>query len=133
MAEYTCCSSVAFERPNEDTFTFTLHLLPHVWSLGRLLKNQSARLLWHTFIDAEAVAIPTFLLAVRSFLQEHLRLSGPEVEALLNKDNTDALVSAVDRDGDGRVSACMLGLQLMLSAIPSSHPLTHPPSRSTSL
>ena len=24
MAEYTCCSSVAFERPNENTFTFTL-------------------------------------------------------------------------------------------------------------
>jgi hypothetical protein len=23
MAEYTCCSSVAFERPNENTFTFT--------------------------------------------------------------------------------------------------------------
>jgi hypothetical protein len=25
MAEYTCCSSVAFERPIENTFTFTLH------------------------------------------------------------------------------------------------------------
>ena len=23
MAEYTCCSSVAFERPNENTCTFT--------------------------------------------------------------------------------------------------------------
>ena len=25
MAEYTCCSSVAFERPNENTFTLHLH------------------------------------------------------------------------------------------------------------
>jgi hypothetical protein len=24
MAEYTCCSSVAFERPDENAFTFTL-------------------------------------------------------------------------------------------------------------
>jgi hypothetical protein len=69
----------------------------------RLLKNESARLLWHTYIDAEAVAVPTFLLAVRSFLQEHLRLPAPEVEEVLNKDNTDALVTSVDRDGDGRV------------------------------
>jgi hypothetical protein len=28
MAEYTCCSSVAFERPNEDTLTFTFTFLP---------------------------------------------------------------------------------------------------------
>ncbi len=26
MAEYTCFSSLAFERSNESTFTFTLHL-----------------------------------------------------------------------------------------------------------
>ncbi len=29
MAEYACCSSVAFERPNENTFTFTFtHPVP---------------------------------------------------------------------------------------------------------
>jgi hypothetical protein len=28
MAEYTCCSSVAFERPNEHTFTFTFSRSP---------------------------------------------------------------------------------------------------------
>jgi hypothetical protein len=36
MAEYTCCSSAAFERPNENTFTFTprpirpIRPLPHL-------------------------------------------------------------------------------------------------------
>ncbi len=29
MAEYTCCSSVAFERPNEHTIAFPLHLHHH--------------------------------------------------------------------------------------------------------
>ncbi len=28
MAEYSCCSSVAFERPNENTFTFTFPIQP---------------------------------------------------------------------------------------------------------
>jgi hypothetical protein len=43
MAEYTCCSSVAFERPNENTFMFTctctrtcpLHIQLHPHSTNR--------------------------------------------------------------------------------------------------
>jgi hypothetical protein len=50
MAEYTCCSSVAFERPNENTFT--LHSVhgpgfPRVRHLRRLLREHEHQLVHH--------------------------------------------------------------------------------------
>ncbi len=38
LAEFPCCSSVALERPNENTFTHTLHppvVVEHLGTLGR--------------------------------------------------------------------------------------------------
>ena len=69
MAEYTCCSSVAFERPNENTFT--LHFTPGVGAAGTAAQSDVGVPLGPlTFMDAVS-SMPWNLVP---FVRHHGRL-----------------------------------------------------------
>jgi hypothetical protein len=63
-AEYTCCSSVALERPNEHAFTFTCTLLCVHRRYHQGAKHPLARGLVLQLVDAN-VAVDTLTMLDR--------------------------------------------------------------------
>jgi hypothetical protein len=60
--------------------------------------------MWHSYCNSEAVRVATFVLAVTSFLEEHLHLLPDDIDAILDAEGRAALVTAIDRDGNDKVS-----------------------------
>jgi hypothetical protein len=65
--------------------------------------------MWQTYCYcAQKVQQNMFLMAVEQFLRVQLRFSDDMISELLTPPNRVALVTALDKDGNGKVRRCLL-------------------------
>jgi hypothetical protein len=110
MAEYTCCSSVAFERPNEHTFTFAFppsptYLLPGPLSPPGPLSSTSANSPVRVCVEGGSVGSPPPpRRGTLAALSAEDRSSGPPVTGLLTPTRTGTSTLDGAQEGAGASS-----------------------------
>lgn len=89
--------------------------------ISRNVNKSCFRLMWAESIgNQEAVPAQSFFSAVRTFMEDNLKMAKEDVDAILTPSNSTGLTALLDQDKDGMVSVNVPGIVTVTTCPPVS-------------